>query len=145
MLSGFCDRFRPLALTLLRLALGVIFLYHGVAKLSDLPHWTQNFVHMGFPSYFGYIAGSLETVGGGLLILGLFGRLIGLLLAGELLTALLRVHLPAGPIWNVGRYELAMLLSGASFVIFAYGPGPWSLDAALFGGRGGGKSRRRAA
>lgn len=140
MLSGFCDRFRPLALTLLRLALGVIFLWHGWGKLSGLGHWTQNFVHMGFPAYFAYVAGGLEAVGGGLLVLGLLGRLVGLLLAGELLIALLRVHLPGGPIWNVGRYELVMLLSAASFVIFAYGSGPWSLDARVF--KRGGRSKK---
>ncbi|MGH9395045.1 MAG: DoxX family protein [Terriglobales bacterium] len=144
MLGDFCNHFRPLALTLLRLALGIIFLWHGTAKVSDLAHWTQNFVHMGFPSYFAYIAGGLETIGGALLILGLWGRLAGLLLAGELLIAVLKVHLPGGPLWNVGRYELQMLLSGASFVIFAYGSGPWSLDAAVFGRRGGGKARRSA-
>lgn len=137
-MGDFCNKFRPLGLTLLRLALGVVFLYHGSMKLSHLHQWTQNFVHMGFPSYFAYIAGTLEAVGGALLILGLFSRLVGLLLGGELLIALLKVHLPGGPLWKVGGYELPMLLSAASFLFFCYGAGPWSLDA----GFGGGRSRR---
>lgn len=138
-MTQFCDKFRPLGLTLLRLALGVIFLYHGWVKLSDLPHWTQNFVHMGFPPYFAYIAGGLEAGGGALLILGLFSRIVGLLLAGELLIALVKVHLPGGPLWKVGGYELPMLLSAASFMIFCYGAGPVAVDA-LMGG--GGRGRR---
>lgn len=134
-MGDFCDNFRPLAQTLLRLGLGLTFLYHGMVKLNALEQWTHNFVHMGFPGYFAYIAGPLEAGGGVLLILGLFTRPIGLLLAGEMLIALLRVHLPGGPLWQVGRYELVMLLSGASFLFFAFGAGPWSLDGARGGRR----------
>lgn len=136
--------FRPLGLTLWRLALGVVFLYHGLIKLSALPAWQHNFVHMGFPPYFAYIAGGLEAVGGGLLILGLFSRVIGLLLAGEMLIALIKVGLPHGPITSVGGYELVMLLSAGSFIIFCFGPGPVALDALLFGGKGGRGKRLKA-
>ncbi len=141
MLANLADRFRPLALTLFRLAVGISFLYHGSMKLSNLGQWTHNFVAMGFPPYFAYIAGVLEAGGGALLVLGLFTRVAGLLLAGELLIALVRVHLPHTPLLHVGGYELPMLLSGASFALFAYGAGPLSLDALLFRG-GGGRSRR---
>jgi putative oxidoreductase len=143
MLSTLCDRFRSLALTLLRLGLGIVFLYHGSVKLAHLGQWTHNFVHMGFPPYFAYIAGALEAGGGALLVLGLFTRFFSLLLAGELLIALVRVHLPHTPLLNVGGYELPMLLSGASFLFFAYGAGPVSLDALLF--RGSARARRARA
>ncbi|MGH9480557.1 MAG: DoxX family protein [Terriglobales bacterium] len=134
MASDLIDGMRPLGLTLLRLGLGVTFLYHGMTKLSALGQWQQNFIHMGFPGYFAYVAGTLEAVGGALLVLGLFTRIAGLLLAGELLIALIRVHLPGGPLWQVGRFELPMLLSGTSFLYFCYGAGPISLDRML--GRG---------
>lgn len=137
MASGFSDGLRPLALTLLRLALGFVFLYHGLAKLSALGQWQLNFVHMGFPGYFAYIAGTLEAIGGALLVLGLFTRIVAILLAGEMLIALLKVHLPGGALWQVSRFELPMLLSGASFLYFCFGPGPISLDAML------GRSRHR--
>lgn len=131
MLNDLGNKLRPLGLTLLRLALGIVFLYHGSVKLADLGHWTQNFVHMGFPPYFAYIAGGLETVGGALLILGLFTRVAAILLAGELLIATIKVHLPGGPIWKVGGYELPMLLSAVSFLFFCYGAGPVAVDAAM--------------
>ncbi|MGH9417081.1 MAG: DoxX family protein [Terriglobales bacterium] len=143
MLTNFCNHFRPLGLTLLRLALGVVFLYHGLVKLNALPAWQHNFVHMGFPAYFAYISGPLETVGGGLLILGLFSRIFGLLLAGELLIALVKVHLPSGPITNVSGYQLPMLLSAGAFLIFCFGAGPISFDALLFGNKGGGGGGKR--
>lgn len=126
--AGFCDRFRPLALTLLRLAVGVVFLYHGSVKVNNFAATASSFVHMGFPGWVGYIIGPLEAIGGILLILGLFSRLFGLLLAGDMLVALLKVALPAGPITHVTRYSDVMVLSAMSFLIFAYGPGPISLD-----------------
>lgn len=125
--------FRPLGITLLRLAVGVIFLYHGSMKISNLAQTAQGFSHMGFPAATAYFIGPLEVVGGSLLILGLFGRLIGLIMAGEMLVAFLKVHLPSGPITHVSGYELPMLLSAASFWIFCFGPGPFSLDRLLFG------------
>ncbi|MGH9487413.1 MAG: DoxX family protein [Terriglobales bacterium] len=128
MAANFCDRFRPLGLTLLRLAVGVVFLYHGAVKLNALGQWSHNFVHMGFPGWVAYIIGPLEAVGGVLLILGLFSRVFGLLLAGDMLVALLKVGLPGGPITQVTRYGTVMVLSAMAFMIFAYGGGPISLD-----------------
>ncbi|HUX68101.1 MAG TPA: DoxX family protein [Terriglobales bacterium] len=142
MASDFCDRFRPLGLTLLRLALGVAFLFHGSMKLSNLDQWQKNFVHMGFPGYVAFIIGPLEAVGGALLVLGLFTRVVGLLLAGDLLVALVKVVLPRTSLGNVLHYEVEMLLSAGAFLYFCYGAGPVSLDA-LFFRRGGGRSRPR--
>jgi putative oxidoreductase len=75
----------------------------------------------------------LETIAGSLLILGLVSRVAGLLLAGEMLVALIRVHLPSGPITHVSGYQLPMMLSAAAFGIFCFGAGPVSLDCLLFG------------
>jgi uncharacterized membrane protein YphA (DoxX/SURF4 family) len=49
---------KPLALLLLRVALGVILVFHGYPKLFTHTHEAmQGFEHMGFPGYFVYIAG----------------------------------------------------------------------------------------
>ncbi|MGN6592763.1 MAG: DoxX family protein [Terriglobales bacterium] len=145
MLSDFCDRFRPLALTLLRLAVGVVFLSHGWGKVSDLPKWSGIFIHMGFSGWVAYGIGPLEFIGGALLIVGLFSRLFGLLLAGDMLVALLKVHRPGGPLFPTGRFEEVMILSAMSFAVFAYGGGPISVDAILFGRSRSGFARRRSA
>ncbi len=121
-------RLEFLALLLLRVAVGVVFLWHGLMKLDDLAAWQHNFIHMGFPGYFAILAGVLESVGGGLLILGLFARIFGLLLAAEMLTALIRVLWPSAPMSNVGGYQLPLLLAAGSFAVFVLGPGTLALD-----------------
>src|SRR5271156_5030947 len=79
------EKLKPLALLLLRLGLGIIFVYHGYPKLFTHTHETmQGMAHMGFPAYFAYIAGVFEFFGGWLLILGLFTRIAALLLALEM-------------------------------------------------------------
>jgi len=132
-MSRFGNWFRPLGITLLRLAVGVVFLYHGIEKVTNLDQWQQNFAHMGFPAQTAFLIGPLETIAGSLLILGLFSRVAGLLLAGDMLVALIRVHLPSGPITHVSGYQLPMMLSAAAFGIFCFGAGPVSLDSLLFG------------
>src|SRR5271156_6834084 len=83
------EKLKPLALLLLRVALGVILAFHGYPKLFTHTHETmQGFERMGFPGYFVYIAGVIEFFGGSLLILGLFTRIAGLLVAGEMGVAL---------------------------------------------------------
>ena len=137
------ERLKPLALLLLRVALGIIFIFHGYPKLFTHTRETmQMFEHMGFPGYFAYIAGTFEFFGGVMLILGLFTRIAGLLLAGEMAIALWRVHLPQGPITMVKNYEFPLVLAMAAFTLAAVGAGLISLDQAIFGG--GRRAPRRA-
>ena len=86
----FMEKLRPLALLLLRIGLGVIFIYNGYPKFwgRRLEHIEEivNINHL--PAYFSYIAGVLEVGGGALLIVGLFTRMLGLLLAGEMVIAI---------------------------------------------------------
>jgi putative oxidoreductase len=129
------EKLRPLALLLLRLALGVIFIYHGYPKLIDSQQWMQNFAHMGFPSYFAYIAGIFEVFGGAMLIAGLFTRIAGLLLAMEMAIAVLKVHGLLSSPANVHNYEFPLALCAACFVLATVGAGMISIDQALFEGR----------
>ena len=127
------DKLRPLGLLILRLAVALIFFYHGYQKLFGAPASAlRAFPKMGFPSYFAYIAGSLEMFGAILLILGLFTRVISLLLAIEMGVAIARVHLPQGGIYAVGNYELPLSLAAACLALATVGAGMISLDAATF-------------
>ena len=129
------EKLKPLALLLLRLALGIIFIFHGYPKLFTHTRETmQMFQHMGFPGYFAYIAGAIEFFGGLVLILGLFTRIAGILLAGEMAVAIWRVHLPQGPITMVKNYEFPMVLAAAAFMLACVGAGLLSLDYVIFGG-----------
>jgi putative oxidoreductase len=137
------EKFKPLALLLLRVALGIIFIYHGYPKLFTHTRDTmQMFEHLGFPGFFVYIAGALEFFGGIVLILGLFTRIAGLLLAGEMAIAVWRVHLPQGPITMVKNYEFPLVLAAAAFTLATVGAGLISLDHMIFGG--GRRAPRRA-
>jgi putative oxidoreductase len=126
------EKLKPLALLLLRITLGVIFIYHGLPKLSHSQQWVQNFQHMGFPGYFAYIAGVLEVFGGALLIVGLFTRIAGLLLALEMAVALTKVHGLFSHPANVHAYEFPLALSTGLFVLATVGAGVISIDWALF-------------
>ncbi|HXT72707.1 MAG TPA: DoxX family protein [Candidatus Angelobacter sp.] len=127
------EKLKPLALLLLRLGLGIIFIYHGFPKLFTHTHQAlQEFPHMGFPSYFVYIAGIVEFFGGCLLILGLFTRIAALLIAGEMAIAILKVHLPQGGLMAVGNYQFPLALAVAAFALVAVGAGAISLDRAIF-------------
>jgi putative oxidoreductase len=81
------------------------------------------------------VAAWLETVGGALLAVGLFSRAAAFLLSGEMAAAYFMAHAPQGfyPTMNMG--EAAVLYCFVFFYIFFAGPGPWSLDAALFRNR----------
>lgn len=136
------EKFTPLALLLLRTALGVIFIFHGYPKLFVNARGTmQMFGHMGLPTYFAVIAGVLEFFGGCLLIAGLFTRITALLLAGEMVVALWRVHMMFTHPMAVSNYEFPMALAASAFAIACIGAGSISVDRAIFG-RSGSKSRK---
>lgn len=137
------DQLKPLGLLLLRVALGVIFIFHGYPKLFTSTHQTmQYFAHEGFPGYFVYIAGVLEFFGGIMLIAGLFTRLAGILLAGEMVVALWKVHgLFTNPM-AVESYQFPLAVGAGAFALATVGAGLISIDHIVFG-EGRGKAPRR--
>ena len=77
----------------------------------------------------------LETVGGALLMLGLFSRPVAFILSGHMAFAYFIGHASRAlwPIANGG--ELAIMFCFTFLYIAAAGPGPWSVDAAIRRGR----------
>jgi putative oxidoreductase len=138
------EKLQPVSLLVLRLALGVIFFYHGYEKLTR--HANDSlaaFTGMGLPAYAFYVIGTLEVFGAILLALGLLTRFTALLLAIEMGVALARVDLPRGGIYAAQNYELALAVFAGAFALVTTGAGLISLDAATFE-RGGGRSRPKA-
>ncbi|HXU22111.1 MAG TPA: DoxX family protein [Verrucomicrobiae bacterium] len=139
------EKLKPVALLLLRIALGIIFIYHGYPKLFGHTRETMvAFSDMGFPRYFAYISGVVEFFGGCMLVLGLFARIAGLLLAGEMAIALWRVHGILSRPRAVGNYEFPLLLAVSAFAVASLGAGLISFDHALFreGRHSSGKRRK---
>jgi putative oxidoreductase len=132
----FLDSLRPVALLVLRIALGIIFISHGYPKLAHLRGGTQMqgfFVEHGLPGYFLYVAGVIETFGGGLLLLGLFTRGAAVLLAIEMSVAIWKVHSLHGYL-AVHDYEFPLALATACFALATVGAGLISVDQFLFEG-----------
>jgi len=128
-------KLRPLALLFLRVGLGVIFIYNGYPKLFGrrLEH-IDEMIHINhLPAYFLYIAFVLEVGGGALLIAGLFTRLVGLLLAGEMAIAMWKGEQFFQNPLAVDKYELALALGVGAFALATFGAGMISLDQAIFG------------
>jgi putative oxidoreductase len=127
------DKLKPLGLLLLRLGVAAIFLFSGYDKLFGAPaKWLAWFPKQGFPSYFAYIAGSLEFFGGILLVLGLMTRIIGLFLAIQMTIAVWKVSLPHSGLYNVEAYGLPLMLLVACFTLFTTGAGLLSVDGFTF-------------
>jgi putative oxidoreductase len=140
----FLERLKPLALLVLRVSLGIAFMTHGYPKLiSEATHSLRTFFGPGNPGYLAALAGILELFGGGLLVIGLFTRGIGLLLAIEMGVAVARSGAPFGGIQAFGRYELPLLLGAASFVLATTGAGSISIDAFTFEFRGKASKRSK--
>jgi len=78
-----------------------------------------------------WTAGALETVGGALIILGLFTTPVAFILCGEMAVAYFIRHFPRGhvPLTNGG--EPAVLYCFLFFYLFTAGPGALSLDNLL--------------
>jgi putative oxidoreductase len=129
----FLESLKPLGLLLLRVALGVVFVYHGYPKLFGHTREAMvSFAHMGFPEYFVYIAGVVEVFCGCMLIAGLFTRIAGLLLAVEMAVGLWGAHHIVTNPMSVPGYEFPLMLATAAFALATVGAGMISFDQALF-------------
>jgi putative oxidoreductase len=120
------------ALLVLRVIVGLAFIFHGLPKVADIGGFAGTF---GLPWFLAAIAAWTEVLGGALLIVGLLTPLAALLLVIQMLTALFMVHFPAGdPFVAVGArsYELAAVYLCANVAFLLAGPGLYSLDAMLW-------------
>jgi putative oxidoreductase len=119
---------RPYLLSILRIALGFLFIQHGTEKLWGFPNGRVD--HNFFTALHGF-AGLLEFPGGLLLILGLFTRPLAFILCGEMAVAYFHSWAPRGfwPISNGG--EGAVIYCFTYLWLVTAGAGPWSLDYLL--------------
>jgi putative oxidoreductase len=138
----FLNALQPVGLAILRLALALIFIYHGYPKLVRADAGMREFfMQHGFPGYFVGLAGILECIGGGLLLIGLFTRPAALLLAAEMGIAIWRVKMVHG-VFAVNEYQFELALAAASAALATVGAGSLSVDHVMLGE--GGTKRRSA-
>ena len=116
----------PRLLSVLRIIAGVLFFEHGISKLFGFPPSA-----MGEIQVFSLIGLSaiLESVGGFLLLIGLFTRPVAFILSGEMAFAYFMAHAPKGffPAGNGG--DAAILFCFLFLYLSSAGPGAWSVDS----------------
>ena len=125
----------PWGIALLRIVVGIVFVMHGQQKLFEMGVGGVGgfFASLGVPApqLAAVVVSVLETVGGIALIFGVLTRLFGLLLAGDMLVALLLVHRPNGFFAGDGGVELVLLLGTAALALALTGSGALALDNVL--------------
>ena len=114
----------------LRVALGVMFIAHGLLKVLvfTLPGTAGFFESVGFPGWTAYIVAWVEIGGGALLVAGLATRAVSIALVPVLLGATF-VHLGNGWVFSNanGGWEYPAFLTIAAIVQALLGSGKFAV------------------
>jgi putative oxidoreductase len=127
-------------LLLIRLVIGVLFIGHGAQKLFG---WFGGYGIKGTGGWFESIgikpgvsmavmAGLAELLGGILFALGLLTPLAGILIAGTMVMAIIKVHAVNGLWATQNGYEFNLTLLVVAIGVALIGPGQFAIDYFLF-------------
>lgn len=123
----FDTRTTPYAALVMRLSLGILFLAHfGLKFFVFTPAGTAKFfASLGLPGGLAYLTMAVELIGAIALILGIYTRIVAVVLIPVLLGAIVTVHGPAGffftnpnggwefpAFWIIGLIVLALIGDG---------------------------------
>lgn len=124
----YLDRLQPLALLVMRLALGVVMVGHGYHKVfGGLHHHVQFVESLGLPGWSAYLSAFAEFFGGLLVIIGLFTRVAAFAICVDMCVAIAKVHLHNGLMGEHG-YEFPMALAAIAFALIFLGGGAIAFD-----------------
>ncbi len=125
-----------LALLLLRISLGIVFIAHGLQKAFGLFNgpgidgFTKFLASLGFSPavLFAYFVAYLELLGGIFILIGLFTRSFSFFLLILMVFATLKVHLAKGFFITAGGFEYNFVLISCFLSLLVAGAGKISLD-----------------
>ena len=122
-----------LALLILRVVLGIIMIYHGWPKLTDLGGTIEGFSGMGIPApaLAAIFATVAEVLGGLLMLLGAFTDVAGLAFAIDMLGAIIFVHAKNGFSASKGGIEFPLALLAMALAIALAGPGRYAVGQSV--------------
>ena len=140
------DAWSPRMLSVLRIVIGLLFMEHGLMKLLHFPAPQPGETDPLPPLLLA--AGWIETVGGGLIALGLLTRAAAFICSGEMAVAYFMIHVTnaatpmakffpissAGPQFS-NKGELAIFYCWFFLFVVFYGAGRWSIDAMIGKGK----------
>jgi putative oxidoreductase len=133
---------RDLALLGARIGLAWIFVYHGAGTLFGAfggpgIHRSSVFfgsvAHLHPSTFFAVLSGIIECFGGAAVGIGVFGRLAGAALVGDMVVAMATVTIHNGIVSNAAGsgYEINVALGALALVIAFLGTGRLSLDVLI--------------
>ena len=110
----------------IRLAVGVIFLVHGLGKMAN-PGLAGFLGSLGIPAEMVVPITLAETIGGILLIIGVLNRISASVLSIIMLGAIFHVKKAENFTGAQGAYEFDLILLAANLTIITMGPGRISI------------------
>jgi putative oxidoreductase len=120
-----------IALGVIRVVAGVIFMAHGYQKffVMGLEGTTGFFTQVGvpLPGISAIVVASVELTGGAALLAGLFARFVAIPLAIDMAGAIVLFHSKHGFFLPMGIEFVTLLLASAVAIAIA-GPGAFALD-----------------
>src|ERR1044072_1579326 len=100
---GGLTRYRDFGILVLRIALGAMMIWHGFPKLKGGPDmWNKIASSMSvfgvpnFPTFWGFMAGFAEAIGGLLFLIGFLFRPALLLMIFTMIVAVMQSYQPGG-------------------------------------------------
>lgn len=120
----FCSK--SVGILILRIGIGAMFIFAGYMKVSDMAGTVYNFSQMGIGSFWAYLVGYVELLGGIVVLLGSCGtRLAGGLFSIIMIVAVVLL-----------KNDMVMAMTPAAFLISTLaltftGAGKYSLNARM--------------
>lgn len=115
---------KDLGLLLLRLALAAVFLAHGIQKFTHMEGTIAFFGNLGMPEFLAWLVALAESAAGAAMLLGLWTRWAGYVIAIIMLVAIVKVKWAMG---FLGGYELDLTLLLMALAVSVIGPGKYAL------------------
>jgi putative oxidoreductase len=127
-------RTAPYAALAMRLALGIMFIAHGLTKVFVFtPAGTAGFFEsIGFPGFLAYPVMAFEVIGGLMLVMGVYARWVAAIAVIQLFVAA-TVHFGNG--WSFtnanGGWEYPIFLTISALVVTLLGEGSYAAKPAV--------------
>ena len=114
-----------------RILLSIIFILAGFTKLTTISMTAGYFGSLGIPAptLVAVLTGLLELVGGLAILAGFMTRVAAVALALFCVASALVAHMDWSDMNNMISFQKNLAIAGGFLVLFAFGPGAFSIDA----------------